>query len=311
MSLGSDEAGRARDPRTEAIVSFIGDLAAGRPATRLAPSGAGALDAIALALDLLAGELDARAAVHDRADARILDVLETIQAFAALDFGRQAQVLESGDAFDALAAGVNMLGEELTAAYAELEERVRARTAELADAHDRMEYRALHDALTGLPNRSLLLDRLEAGLAASSRHHRPLTLLLLDLDDFKIVNDRLGHDAGDHLLTDVGQRLAACLRPTDTVARVGGDEFAVLLPEADAASAGRVARRIVRTLRFSVPTQASPIAVSVSVGIAAALPGATASDVLRRADVALYAAKAAGRACQRTYSPRLERRRRA
>jgi len=111
-----------------------------------------------------------------------------------------------------------------------------------------LQQQALHDALTGLPNRALLNDRLAHALAVAARERTPLALFLMDLDRFKEVNDTLGHDAGDDLLREVGRRVQGALRASDTVARLGGDEFAMLLPGADAASATETARKVLSAL---------------------------------------------------------------
>src|ERR1019366_9162393 len=124
------------------------------------------------------------------------------------------------------------------------------------DAEDRLAHAALHDSLTGLPNRALILNRAEQMLARSRRQYAPVAALFLDLDDFKDINDTLGHEAGDQLLTAVADRMASALRPGDTVGRLGGDEFVVLLEGASlAAGSGVVAQRISDVLAapFEIP----------------------------------------------------------
>jgi len=159
-------------------------------------------------------------------------------------------------------------------------------------AQHALAHQALHDALTGLPNRTLLLDRLEQALGAARRTGRSVALLLLDLDRFKEVNDALGHPQGDRLLQVVSARLRAALRAVDTVARLGGDEFAVLLPESDEAGAVAVARHLRAALDAPVELQGRAVAVGGSVGIALAPQhGGDVVSLLRRADVAMYAAK--------------------
>jgi len=154
---------------------------------------------------------------------------------------------------------------------------------------------ALHDALTGLPNRTLLGDRLGHALAAARRDRAPLALFLMDLDRFKEVNDTLGHDAGDALLREVGQRIQEALRASDTVARLGGDEFAVLLPGDDQESAVGAARKLLAALAAPVTLRDQGIVAGGSIGIALYPDhGEDAATLLRRADVAMYAAKRAG-----------------
>jgi diguanylate cyclase (GGDEF)-like protein/PAS domain S-box-containing protein len=159
---------------------------------------------------------------------------------------------------------------------------------------EQLRRRAFHDPLTQLPNRALLLDRLEQALA---RDDRTIALLFVDLDDFKVVNDTLGHAAGDALLTAVAARLRGCLRSADTTARLGGDEFALLLEEVRDPSEGeRVAKRVLDTLRRPFSLHGEPVHVSVSVGLVTAGAGTVGVDeLLRRADFAMYAAKRSGK----------------
>lgn len=159
---------------------------------------------------------------------------------------------------------------------------------------------AFHDALTGLPNRILFMDRLRQSLTASGRARGQIAVLFLDLDGFKVINDSLGHGAGDELLRAVGDRIAACIRTGDTIARFGGDEFAILVERVDRrATAVRLAERIVRALRAPLIVGGREMFVSASVGVTfRALPAAEASadELVREADIALYQAKAAGKA---------------
>ncbi|MEZ5102692.1 MAG: EAL domain-containing protein [Thermoleophilia bacterium] len=155
---------------------------------------------------------------------------------------------------------------------------------------------AFHDPLTGLANRSLFRDRVEHALARR-RNEEPVAVLFLDLDDFKTVNDSLGHDVGDRLLVGVAERLAECVRAGDTAARLGGDEFAVLLEDdASEESARAVADRIHEALRRPLPLAAKEVFARATVGIAIAdRTRITGDELLRNADVAMYQAKRAGK----------------
>ncbi|BCJ41410.1 diguanylate cyclase [Actinoplanes ianthinogenes] len=161
--------------------------------------------------------------------------------------------------------------------------------------HD-LRHQALHDGLTNLPNRKLLLDRLEHALTRSRATGEPLAVLYLDLDGFKRVNDSLGHNAGDMLLRTAAERLTGALRPLDTVARLGGDEFAVLLEDADQATVERLARACLESLSRPFLIHHREALVSVSIGVVPdAAAYADADEVLRNADVAMYAAKDQGK----------------
>jgi diguanylate cyclase (GGDEF)-like protein/PAS domain S-box-containing protein len=158
-----------------------------------------------------------------------------------------------------------------------------------------LRHQAMHDSLTGLPNRVLLNERLQRALPSASSEDAPVALLLLDLDRFKEVNDTLGHQVGDVLLQQIGCRLQGAVRAADLVARLGGDEFAVLLPATDAAGAALVAECLVRVLQAPFVLEGQPIDVDASIGIAVAPEhGQDADTVLRCADVAMYQAKRAG-----------------
>ena len=159
-----------------------------------------------------------------------------------------------------------------------------------------LEHQALHDALTGLPNRTLFGDRLDQAIVSAGRADEPRGVLLIDLDDFKQVNDTLGHDQGDNLLREVGKRFAAALRETDTVARLGGDEFGILLDGAtDLAAAATAAWKIQQACEPGFVINDEVVHVSASIGIAL-FPehGRTTADLLRRADLAMYDAKRSG-----------------
>ena len=165
-------------------------------------------------------------------------------------------------------------------------------------------HQAFHDPLTNLANRVLFRDRVEHALQRAVRGGGQPAVLFIDLDNFKAVNDGLGHSAGDWLLIEVAARLQNVLRPADTVARLGGDEFAVLLDD-EAANAEEIADRILAAFRSPFAVQGTDIVVTMSIGIASLLPHHGADDVLRNADLALYRAKAEGKACAASFEPEM------
>ena len=202
--------------------------------------------------------------------------------------------------------------EELQRAHDELEDRVRQRTARLTEANTRLQReiderrdleehltpQAFHDPLTGLPNRTLFLDRLDLALDRAKPQDGGVAVLLMDLDDFKVINDSLGHEVGDQVLLAVAERLENCMLAGETLARFGGDEFTVLLEGVPSPSeAARVAERIQEALRrapFVMSERNSSITTSVGIafgGQGKERPG----DLLRNADLAMYEAKAKGK----------------
>jgi|GEM_PF-710605 len=165
------------------------------------------------------------------------------------------------------------------------------------DALEALAYQAFHDALTGLRNRAWILDMLEVDLRVTPRAGTRVGVLFIDLDNFKIVNDSLGHAAGDEVLVAVADRIAGVLRPTDRVGRSGGDEFIVIVPDVtDSLQAELVAERIVSAVGMDLTVLGHRIVPTVSIGIALNVPGSTSTSLLRDADAALFRAKAAGRA---------------
>ena len=182
-------------------------------------------------------------------------------------------------------------------------------TAEI-EAGRRAEYLAMHDPLTGLPNRVLLLERLEQAIASVSRRRDMAALLLLDLDRFKDVNDTLGHPAGDLLLQQVAVRLSASVREVDTVARIGGDEFSIVLAGIkDAADAQLLSRRLLETFQTPFDLAGHEVLVTVSVGIVLIpIDGSIPDKLLKHADIALYRAKEEGRNTSRFFEPEMDAR---
>jgi diguanylate cyclase (GGDEF)-like protein/PAS domain S-box-containing protein len=163
---------------------------------------------------------------------------------------------------------------------------------------ERLRHQAFHDPLTGLPNRALFMNRLEHALIRKERRRKAVAVLFLDLDNFKLVNDSLGHEAGDKLLVSVAERLRGCLRAEDTASRFGGDEFTILLEDlTDVNGAVRVADQITRALKGPFALESREVVVNTSIGIALGTSDRERpTDLLRNADVALYRAKDRGKA---------------
>lgn len=160
----------------------------------------------------------------------------------------------------------------------------------------RIEFMATHDELTGLPNRSLLMDRLKHSISLAQRQKKKLALLFIDLDNFKIINDTLGHDTGDILLKEATQRLQSCVRDSDTLARLGGDEFVALLMDVELEQINQIAGRIVDFLSASFRIRDKDLFVSASVGISIfPTDGDDSATLLKHADTAMYRAKERGR----------------
>ncbi len=184
----------------------------------------------------------------------------------------------------------------------------------MREALHRASYLSAHDALTGLPNRTLLADRLEQALATAIRSGSHVALLCLDLDHFKIVNDTLGHAAGDTVLCTMATRLRRSLRENSTLARVGGDEFVVILPEVSGPlHVEKIAARLIDAVRAPVILDGQSVFVGLSVGIALGAGDTAPAELTKQADMALYQAKEAGRGVHRFFAPemneRLQRRR--
>jgi len=194
--------------------------------------------------------------------------------------------------------------DELKAYREQLEQLVAHRTAALEQTHELLRERerearhcAHHDSLTGLPNRALLLDRLQQAITASPRNGCSLALLFIDLDDFKHINDSLGHQAGDEALRIVAARLTGCVRRSDTVARLGGDEFVIALSSAQAGEqAATIARKVMQALEQPIEVQGRSLRSGASIGIAVyPTDGDTPGALMQAADAAMYHAKSQGK----------------
>jgi diguanylate cyclase (GGDEF)-like protein/PAS domain S-box-containing protein len=202
--------------------------------------------------------------------------------------------------------GFYMLGNDVTA-LKRAQEDLRFAALQLRQDAQRLEFLAHHDPLTGLPNRAMFTERAREAVAHAKRHGRNAAFLFIDLDNFKQINDRLGHEVGDGLLRAISARLRAAVRGDDFVARIGGDEFCVLLLDiADAREAAAVAQKLVHELGAPCQVGRHEVSSGASIGIACVpLDGEDAGTLLRLADTAMYRAKQGGRSGYRFYSPAL------
>jgi diguanylate cyclase (GGDEF)-like protein len=229
--------------------------------------------------------------------------LESVSA--AIKAGRTtSQFVELDDGRTIAVVNVPMAGGGWVATHEDITER---RRSEMQIAH-----MARHDALTDLPNRLLLRERLAEALIHVERGQR-LAVLCLDLDHFKNINDSLGHPIGDELLRAAAGRLRACVRETDTISRVGGDEFAIIQTDiTDATDAERLALRLSEVIAAPYDLQGHMVVTATSIGIAVApVDGIDANELLKNADMALYGAKADGRGVYRFFEPRMDARMKA
>jgi diguanylate cyclase (GGDEF)-like protein len=229
--------------------------------------------------------------------------------------GRHVPVVAGSSHLDgAGVARTCMTFTDLRAQKAEASEHARAnqdQADEMADlqvAHIALTEKAAHDTLTGLPNRSLLVGRIEQALLHAQRSGRSIAVLFIDLDRFKQINDTLGHAAGDAVLRAVGERLVAVLRPADTVARIGGDEFAILAPDIeDLVAATELSTRVIVQMCGPNGTElGEPVGASVGISVSAGGRG-TAEILLHEADTAMYRAKALGGGRTEIFHPALGR----
>jgi diguanylate cyclase (GGDEF)-like protein len=220
----------------------------------------------------------------------------TIQEFALLRFNARAQVSPLGDTVDAIAAGVNFLGEELEASYGEIERKIADRTAELEVITHELTHRTLHDELTGLPNRTLFWDRLSHRMSLANRRHASYAVIFVDLDEFKGINDTLGHGIGDQLLVNAAARIRDVLRVGDSAARMGGDEFLILLDDVGSPEETMiVADRLNVALREPYELETCQRIVTASMGAVVSSDEFEDADaIIAAADAAMYEAKQRG-----------------
>lgn len=236
---------------------------------------------------------------------RLAELVDLIFQLASGNLAARLEPSPADDQIDAVITGINLLADELDTMYRTLEDRVAERTSALVEARVAMERMALNDALTGLANRTLLGDRISQASARAERGARPPSVLVLDLDEFKTINDGLGHGAGDRILVEVAQRLAGVVRDTDTVARLGGDEFAILMPDVAEDDALNIAERALKELQRPYELGERTLWAGASIGLCFGMRGQNAEQLLRDADTAMYVAKANGRGNIQLFRPEM------
>ncbi|MGI8780949.1 MAG: GGDEF domain-containing response regulator [Solirubrobacteraceae bacterium] len=261
----------------------------------------GAAQALALCRERRPDVLVASHALCERDRLALVDAIKSdLEIFRTAIVAIVAAELSLDTARDQLARGVqDLLVEPVRAtellARVQSAGRMKSLQEELVDQTRRLENHVFQDPLTRLYNRRFLSTQLAALASAARRHGRPLAVAMVDLDAFKAVNDRHGHDVGDRALVAAGDALARALRAEDVLGRLGGEEFLALLPDADEDAAARAAER----LRAAVAGAGGPVPVTASVGWAVLQDSEDPDELVQRADTALYNAKAAGRDCVR------------
>jgi diguanylate cyclase (GGDEF)-like protein len=243
----------------------------------------------------------------DGADARLPELVEFVVQLASGQLEARLAPSPAGDEVDAITVGLNMLAEELQGLTFDLEERVHERTQQLANAREALEHLALYDPLTGVANRALLAERIGQAMRRADRGASPPAVLVLDLDGFKTVNDSFGHPVGDQLLVAVAARLGDVVREGDTVARPGGDEFAVVIQDATSEQVLEIADRVQTSLSAPVRVGNQLCWVGASVGVCFGTRGQVPETLLRDADTAMYTAKARMRGGIRVFEPSMHR----
>ncbi len=250
---------------------------------------------------------EGRLVIVDKNTDSILRQVPSDWALEGLRAGMAAPVFKRGE----VAGSLGLASRDPNRSYSTRDQQVLLALAEhtslaLNHAHalEEVVHEAFHDSLTGMPNRALLMDRMSHALTRAERSESPVGVLVVDVDDFKTINDSLGHGAGDALLVQIAGRLGSHLRPSDTIARLGGDEFAVLLEEvAEPGDAARAADRVLEALSRPFSISGREVSVNASIGIAVGNEGA--ETLLRDADLAMYRAKADGKGRYEAFEPRM------
>lgn len=224
------------------------------------------------------------------------------------DYSVRAQITSS-DEIGEMALGLNRMLEQIQIRDNNLERQVRQRTKELEDLAEAFRYRALHDPLTGLPNRALLEEEFSRAVAHAKRTGKYFALLLMDIDNFKHINDYYGHEAGDELLKHIASRVVRTLRGEDRVCRLGGDEFVLLIEEIEQLEdVDSIAATLIKDLNTKSFSKLQNVRVGVSIGTSIyPRDGADLAVLKRKADIAMYAAKQAGKNRMQIFQPDMER----
>ena len=239
----------------------------------------------------------------------LMPVAQTIQAARGLDMNAPVPVAGSVILVLLIFARMSGLMSDIEAKVRNLTRQDQELRGLLTDRElltEKLHHQAFHDSLTGVANRLLFADRMDHARAAAKRDKSPLSLLVIDLDDFKSVNDEFGHAAGDALLVTVAGRLTQSVRPGDTVGRIGGDEFGILLVGASEKEAAIVSERLLRDLRLPLPIGDQLVSIEASVGVVCRVDETESEELLGSADLAMYEAKKRGKGRYELFDPILQ-----
>ena len=227
-------------------------------------------------------------------DRRLEELVDGIVVLSSGDLSNRLPVSPARDGIDAVTTGINLLAEELQSMYEDLEVRVAERTALLEAAKAELRRVIDTDELTGLASRSLLQEKVAEAVAGAGAGRQP-ALILLDLDSFRLINDSLGHAAGDAVLRETALRLSAAAGPDHVIARLSGDEFAVLVADQDTEAVLQTAARLGESLKDRIVAGGVAVALTAGTGVRLGEPGLRSEELIRDADIAMHEAKKRGR----------------
>jgi len=230
---------------------------------------------------------------HDD-ERRLEELVDGIVVLSSGDLSNRLPVSPARDGIDAVTTGINLLAEELQSMYEDLEVRVAERTALLEAAKAELRRVINTDELTGLASRSLLQEKVAEAVAGAGTGRQP-ALILMDLDSFRLINDSLGHAAGDAVLRETALRLSAAAGPGHLIARLSGDEFAVLVADQDTESVLQTAARLGESLKDRIVAGGVAVALTAGTGVRLGEPGLRSEELIRDADIAMHEAKKRGR----------------